>query len=44
MNEEEKETKLVEVKNEGKKKTKLRVTKDMVEKHIETVFEEKKIA
>ena len=27
-----------------KKKTKLRVTKDMVEKHIETVFEEKKIA
>ena len=27
-----------------KKKTKLKVTKDMVEKHIETVFEEKKIA
>lgn len=27
-----------------KKKTKLKVTKDMVENHIETVFEEKKIA
>lgn len=27
-----------------KKKTKLKVTKDMVEKHVETVFEEKKIA
>ena len=27
-----------------KKKTKLKVTKDMVEKHIDTVFEEKKIA
>lgn len=27
-----------------KKKTKIKVTKDMVEKHIETVFEEKKIA
>lgn len=27
-----------------KKKTKLKLTKDMVEKHIETVFEEKKIA
>lgn len=27
-----------------KEKTKLKVTKDMVEKHIETVFEEKKIA
>ena len=27
-----------------KKKAKLKVTKDMVENHIETAFEEKKIA
>ena len=27
-----------------KKKTKIKVTKDMVENHIESVFEEKKIA